>query len=206
MRKKFSWFDRPIGNKHDPPSPSESILETRAIAFTVEAQKILDGVSITSGHGEFIGLVGPNGAGKSTLIRCISGLLARTGGSVALDGLDLAQLTPREIARVVAHLPQNSFLDFNFTSLEAVMMGRNPHLGPFQFEGTRDHAVARAAMTFTDTDRLAGRTIQSLSGGERQRVHIARALAQAPDLLLLDEPTNHLDIRHQLSLLKLVGA
>ena len=204
MRKKFSWFDRPHGNKQDSLSRDEGILEARAIAFTVEAQKILDGVSITSGQGEFTGLVGPNGAGKSTLIRCISGLLARTGGSVALDGLDLVQLAPREVARVIAHLPQNSFLDYGFTSLEAVLMGRNPHLGPFQFEGTRDHAVARAAMTFTDTERLAGRNMDSLSGGERQRVLMARALAQEPRLLLLDEPTANLDIQHQLQLMALV--
>ena len=179
-------------------------LEAEAVDFAVDAVRILDGVSVTSGAGEFIGLVGPNGDGKTTLIKCISGLLAHSQGTVHLDGRDLARMSPRDVAQVVAHLPQNTSVDFGFTSLEVVLMGRNPHLGPFQLEGARDYEVARAGMKFTDTEWLSDREITTLSGGERQRVLIARALAQEPRLLLLDEPTANLDIQHQLQVMDLV--
>lgn len=200
----FSWFQRRNGHEHRAQAPEETFLEAEAVSFAVEAQRILEGVSLSSRRGEFAGLVGPNGAGKSTLIKCISGLLAQTGGRVSLDGRDLAQMSPRQVAQVVAHLPQNTSVDFGFTSLEVVLMGRNPHLGPFQLEGDSDIDIARAGMAFTDTDWLADRGINTLSGGERQRVLIARALAQEPRLLLLDEPTANLDIQHQLQIMELI--
>ena len=208
MAKMLSWLGlrKSIEQNSHPPADtlSNTLLEAQAVAFAVEAKRILDGVSVTSGAGEFIGLVGPNGAGKTTLIKCISGLLAHSRGTVHLDGRDLARMSPRDIAQVVAHLPQNTFVDFGFTSLEVVLMGRNPHLGPFQLEGSRDYEVARAGMKFTHTEWLSGREINTLSGGERQRVLIARALAQEPRLLLLDEPTANLDIQHQLQVMDLV--
>lgn len=62
------------------------------------------------------------------------------------------------------------------------------------------------ALEAVDMSAFAARRWDTLSGGERQRAHIARALAQEPEILLLDEPTNHLDIHHQLSILSLVAA
>ena len=211
LAKMLSWLGRQKPQKvidksleqNSQPS-ANTLLDARTVAFAVEAKRILDGVSVASGAGEFIGLVGPNGAGKTTLIKCISGLLARHEGTVRLDGRDLSRMSPRDVAQIVAHLPQNTSLDFGFTCLEVVLMGRNPHLSPFQIEGARDHEVARAGMRFTDTDGLSGREINTLSGGERQRVLIARALAQEPRLLLLDEPTANLDIQHQLQVMDLV--
>ena len=200
----FSWLQRRNRHEHRARSPGQTLLEAEAVSFTVEAQRILQEISISSREGEFVGLVGPNGAGKTTLIKCISGLLAQTGGSVSLDGRDLALMSPRQVAQVVAHLAQNTSVDFGFTSLEVVLMGRNPHLGAFQLEGAADHDIARAGMAFTDTEWLANRDINTLSGGERQRVLIARALAQEPRLLLLDEPTANLDIQHQLQVMELV--
>ena len=204
VARMLSWFGRQKPHEQNSHAPPDTLLDAQGVAFAVEAKKILDGVSVTSGAGEFIGLVGPNGAGKTTLIKCISGLLAHSQGAVHLDRRDLARMSPRDVARVVAHLPQNTVVDFGFTSLEVVLMGRNPHLGPFQLEGTRDYEVARAGMKFTDTEWLSGREINTLSGGERQRVLIARALAQEPRLLLLDEPTTNLDIQHQLQVMDLV--
>jgi len=204
VAKMPSWLRRHKNIHQNSHPPADTLLEAQAVAFAVEAKRILNGVSVTSGAGEFIGLVGPNGAGKTTLIKCISGLLAHSQGTVHLDGRDLARMSPRDVAQVVAHLPQNTFVDFGFTSLEVVLMGRNPHLGPFQLEGARDYEVARAGMKFTDTEWLSDREINTLSGGERQRVLIARALAQEPRLLLLDEPTANLDIQHQLQVMDLV--
>jgi iron complex transport system ATP-binding protein len=181
-----------------------SLLEARKISLQVEARHILDHISLEAREGEFIGIIGPNGAGKSTFIKCVSGLARHTEGQVYLEGRDLAQMSARQIARVIAHLPQNTYLDFGFTCLEVVLMGRNPHLGPFQLEGRKDHHIANEAMAFTNTAQFASRTVDTLSGGERQRVLISRALAQQPRLLLLDEPTANLDIQHQLHVMDLV--
>lgn len=204
MTNMFSWFQRRNGHESRVQSPEETLLEAEAVSFAVEAQRILEEVTLSSRKGEFVGLVGPNGAGKTTLIKCISGLLTQTEGSVSLGGRDLALMSPRQVAQVVAHLPQNTSIDFGFTTMEVVLMGRNPHLGPFQLEGAGDLEIAQASMAFTGTDWLASRNVNTLSGGERQRVLIARALAQEPSLLLLDEPTANLDIQHQLQIMGLI--
>ena len=180
------------------------MLDIQDVSLELQAQTILDRISLDAGRSEFIGIIGPNGAGKSSLIKCISGLVNRSQGSVYLDGSDLARMSARQVARVIAHLPQNTMLDFGFTCLEVVLMGRHPHLGPFQIEGRQDLDIARDAMAFTNTTRFANRTVDTLSGGERQRVLISRALAQQPRLLLLDEPTANLDIQHQLQIMDLV--
>jgi iron complex transport system ATP-binding protein len=82
--------------------------------------------------------------------------------------------------------------------LDIVLMGRYPHLGPFELEAENDIAVAREALTATGTASLESRRFATLSGGEKQRVVIASALAQASDVLLLDEPTASLDLGYQL--------
>ncbi|MEK7354734.1 MAG: ABC transporter ATP-binding protein, partial [Chloroflexota bacterium] len=91
-----------------------------------------------------------------------------------------------------------------FTAFEIVLMGRNPHLGLFQYEGARDMAITWLAMGRTNTQSLAERKAGELSGGEIQRLVIARVLAQQPKSILLDEPTSNLDINHQVEILDLI--
>ncbi|MCS7480183.1 ABC transporter ATP-binding protein [Umezawaea endophytica] len=171
---------------------------------SISVDGIVDGISLSAGTGEVVGVVGPNGSGKSTTLRCVYRALKPSGGAVLLDGRDLLSLPLKESARRLAALTQDSHVEFDFTVAEVVAMGRLPHKGAFDRDTERDHDLVTDALRRVDAGHLAERSFLTLSGGERQRVLIARALVQEPDVLVLDEPTNHLDIRHQLDVLALV--
>jgi iron complex transport system ATP-binding protein len=166
-------------------------------------------VSIRLAEGALVGILGPNGSGKTTLLKLLAGLLAPGTGHVELDGRDLARMPARLRARRIAVVPQETQLAFDYSVLELALMGRYPHLGPFEVEGPADLAAARAGLAATGTAHLEARMFQQLSGGEKQRVVIASALAQLDDgegarLLFLDEPTASLDLKYQLEVAALL--
>lgn len=160
---------------------------------------IVHSISKTWQDGEFFGICGPNGAGKTTLLRLLGGLLQPSAGEVLLQSQSLADLQPREIARQITFMHQDTVVPFEFSVLEVVMFGRHPHSSPLQGYSTADRQVALASLAEVESEHLAARSISTLSGGERQRVMLARALAQDTPILLLDEPTSSLDIRHSLA-------
>ena len=176
------------------------------LSARAQRTSLLREVSIRIRDGELFGLVGPNGSGKSTLMRCLAGVRRPSSGRVLLDGADLARIPARQRARHIALVEQQAETTDRLTVRDAVSLGRTPFLSPLRGWGGEDDAAVVRALDAVEMSACAGRLWHTLSGGERQRVHIARALAQDPDVLLLDEPTNHLDIRHQLSLMALVGA
>lgn len=153
--------------------------------------------------GALTALVGPNGSGKTTTLRLLAGLIMPSEGTVRLDDRNVRDFAPRDLAKRVTYVPQDTHLDFEFTVREIVAMGRHAHLGRFQGEGAHDREIIRQAMERTDIQRLANRSVTELSGGERQRVVIARSLATEADAVLLDEPTASLDIAHALDILAL---
>lgn len=161
------------------------------------------GVTLDLTPGALTALVGPNGSGKTTTLRMLAGLIAPSEGVVRFENRDLRDLSPRELARRVTYVPQDTHLDFEFTVREIVAMGRHAHLGRFQGEGTHDREIIQKAMERTDILHLANRAVTELSGGERQRVVIARSLATEAGVVLLDEPTASLDIAHALDILAL---
>ena len=172
--------------------------------YEVQAETLLDGVTLHADRGQLVGLIGPNGAGKSTLLRAMSGILGYRDGAVRLDGADIKSLSSKAIAAGLALVPQIAPYTHGFTCIELVLMGRYPHLGRFQIEGKEDDRISRDAMRLTEIEQFADRTLDTLSGGERQRVFVSRALAQQPRVLLLDEPTSNLDVLHQLKVFDLV--
>jgi cobalamin transport system ATP-binding protein len=167
-------------------------------------RQVLSDVSFDVDRGTIVGVLGPNGSGKTTLVRIIAGMLRPDSGRVLLDGASVADLPRRELARRVALVPQETQTTFDFSVIDIVLMGRYPHLGPFELERPADLEIARNALRATGTDTLESRSFATLSGGEKQRVIIAAALAQASDILLLDEPTTALDIGYQFEIATLL--
>lgn len=165
---------------------------------------VLHDVSFDVDRGTMVGVLGPNGSGKTTLVRIIAGMLRPDSGRVLLDGVSVADLPRRELARRVALVPQETQTTFDFSVIDIVLMGRYPHLGPFELERPADLEIARNALRATGTETLESRSFATLSGGEKQRVIIAAALAQASDILLLDEPTTALDIGYQFEIAALL--
>ncbi len=180
------------------------MIEVRDIFFSYDGGRVIDGASFRLDEGEFAGVVGPNGSGKTTLLKLLTGVLRADSGTIRIKDRDLARISKRELARLLAVVPQESHVLFPFTAREIVLMGRYAHLGPFSFERREDMAIAEEMMRTTDVLQFADRLISEVSGGEKQRVIIARALAQQPKALLLDEPTAFLDLRHQIRIYELL--
>ncbi|ASO20593.1 iron complex transport system ATP-binding protein [Actinoalloteichus hoggarensis] len=179
-------------------------LVAESVGVLLDGRPVLDDVDLAVCPGEVLALVGANGAGKSTLLSTLAGLRRPDRGAVRLNGTPLRSLRPRAVAGRIAHVPQDTRLDFDFTARQVVLMGRHPHLGRFAPLRAEDERIADEALRTAGVLRWADQEVTTLSGGERQLVHIAKALAQQPEVLLLDEPVAALDLRHQLLVLQLL--
>ncbi|MGM0845244.1 MAG: adenosylcobinamide amidohydrolase [Bacillota bacterium] len=163
---------------------------------------ILNNVNVEVQGGEIFGILGPNGSGKTTLLKMISGLLSPYKGEVIIDGKSLTAFTSKELARLMAVLPQHNTHAFNYKVKDTVSLGRYAHqTGFFKSMTPMDEDIVNSVMLQTGIKRYEDNYLNELSGGEKQRVFLAQALAQEPKVLLLDEPTNHLDLSHQKELL-----
>ena len=179
-------------------------ISLQSLSVTLGGRRVVDSIDAEIGAGDWVTLIGPNGAGKSTLLRAIAGLVDFEG-LVALDGADLSSLGRRDIARLLAFVPQSPLLPPDMQVREYVLLGRTPHIGPFGYESKHDVEAANRALERLELTPFAIRPLRTLSGGEQQRAVLARALAQEAPLLLLDEPTTALDIGRQQQALELVA-
>lgn len=169
---------------------------------------VLDGIDVTVGPGDAIGLLGASGAGKSTLLAVLSGEIAATLGSVAFEGHRVFKPARRDRKMLRARLRtvhQNGLTGLDPTQT----VGR-------AVRGSLDEARAAGRSTGRDPvaalelvglpEAFAARRIGTLSGGERQRLTIAIALAPRPDVVLLDEPLTAVDPQMRLELARLVAS
>lgn len=150
-------------------------------------------------------ILGPNGSGKTTLIKLLSGAFKPQKGEILLDSISLKKLSPRQLAKKIAYVAQNSKIEYDFSVQDIVLMGRYAYVPILGSESDEDFRLTTEAMEQTGVAHLAKRSVLEISGGELQRVLLARALVQDCSYLLLDEPITGLDVSHQLEFLSLVS-
>ncbi len=180
-------------------------LDVERLSIDLAGRRVVDDVTFEVPQGERLALVGPNGSGKSTLLRGLYRVHRPTSGAVRVGGDELWRLDPREAARRIAVVAQESGAEHELTAFEVVMLGRVPHQRGFGADGPADIEAAERALARVGATALAERPFAVLSGGEKQRVLLGRAIAQDCPALVLDEPTNHLDIAFQLELMQIVA-
>jgi branched-chain amino acid transport system ATP-binding protein len=155
-----------------------------------------DALSIDIAAGQKVSLIGANGAGKTTFVNMVTGYLKPDSGSIALDGMDIARRSPRNVARLGIsrsfQIPQ-LFIELSAAeNLAVAVSGMRAQAlsfhSPAEAQGRRDKAL-ELLQRFGLAD-LADRPISELAGGVRKLVDIAMALVRRPKLLLLDEPTS----------------
>ena len=173
-----------------------SVLAIRDLEVRRGARHVVRGISVDVPRGEILAVMGASGAGKTSVLRAVAGLDPIAGGSVAIDGLQLAA-GPLPRGEALRQLHQRVGMVFQFhhlfehlTALHNVWLALVHVQRQSQVEAERK---ARELLDHLGVGARADAVPRELSGGEAQRVAIARALAVGPPLLLMDEPTASLD-------------
>ncbi len=179
----------------------DTSLSVDKLTFSYGEKEAIRGISAKFKPGRFIGIVGPNGCGKSTFLDLLVGIKIPIKGHVFLDGRNLTKFDRKEIAKRVALVPQKFFINFPFTVMEVLLMGRHPYISRFSKPSEKDYEVVNKVAEQFELTEFLYRYVTELSGGEIQRVVVARAVVQDTPYLLLDEATSNMDVRHTLDIL-----
>jgi ABC-type multidrug transport system fused ATPase/permease subunit len=200
MQRVFAFLDlEPAprgGNARVGTRPESGALEIEDLSFAYEddgAPPVLDGLSFTVRPGEKVAIVGPSGAGKSTLASLICRFYDPQRGAIRIDGADIRALPTADLRRLVAVVPQDTFL-FHASILENLRVAHPEASGEALDEALRLSGAAEFVATLPDgLDTVVGERGVRLSGGQRQRLAIARAILRDPAVVVLDEATSALD-------------
>jgi len=179
-------------------------LQVDHLYFSYGNHSVLKGVSFEVPDQGFVSLLGPNGAGKSTLFRCMLGLLPAQQGTVRIHGKDIKSMTPVELSRTVAYIPQSHNPVYNFSVFDMVLMGTTSQLPRYAVPGKAQHQLAEEAMERMGVAHLRDRGCVNISGGERQLALIARAMVQQAKILVMDEPSANLDYGNKMRVMQTV--
>ncbi len=178
-----------------PKTVESDVIVVKNLRKSYKKLEVLKDVSFTVRRGTMLALLGPNGAGKSTTVKILSTLLPYNGGTVTVEGYDVATAA-NEVRKVIGLTGQSAAVDELLTGREnLIMMGRLYRL-------TKQSATARAEELLEEFDLVdaADRTAKTYSGGMRRRLDLAVSLIAAPPIIFLDEPTTGLDPRSRIAM------
>lgn len=178
-------------------------LECFSIGFG--KRNLLSDVSVVFPSGNLTALLGRNGTGKSTLLRAIAGLNRHFSGTIMLDGVDEAGMSPLRKARSLAFVTTERTRIAGLKCEDVVAIGRAPYTNWIGRLQDRDREIVSRALADVGMTDYARRTMDTMSDGECQRIMIARALAQDTPNILLDEPTSFLDLPNRYELCRLLA-
>jgi putative ABC transport system ATP-binding protein len=166
----------------------------------------LKNVNLRIGRNEFLAITGPSGSGKSTLLNLIGCLDQPTTGRIEIDGENVADLTPNQLANLRARKLGLIFQSFNL--IPVLTVGENveyPLLLNKRVSSSKDRrGLVLDLLAQLGIDNLINRRPNELSGGQSQRVAVARALIGEPEIVLADEPTSNLDSKTGDSLIRMI--
>lgn len=181
-------------------------IETANLSVGYRRRSVVEDIRLQLQCGSMTCILGPNGAGKSTLLRTLCGFQQPLSGSASIEGTNIGQLSPTDMARkvsvVLTYRPDTP----SFTAEEMVAMGRAPYTGFWGTIHSADKHIVEQAMHTVGITQLAQRRMGTLSDGELQKVMIAKALAQQTPVILLDEPTAFLDYASKVQVMKTLAA
>jgi iron complex transport system ATP-binding protein len=180
------------------------MIKTNDIKYSVPEKDIIKGVDIHIKKGKFYGILGPNGSGKTTLMDIICGVIEGYNGTIEILGKNIKKYNKKDLAKILALVPQNFNTSFSFSVEEILEMGRYPHRKKFSFMENKDKEIINEVVKELELENILDKKITDLSGGERQRVVFGKALIQETPILFLDESTSNLDPYYAHSLLKKV--
>lgn len=179
-------------------------LEFKDVKIRYGDRLIIQDVNLGVPEGKIVSLVGKNGSGKSSLLKILTNTVKKENGEVYIRGRNIKQYKRKELAQLMAVLPQvyESPSDIDVETM--VGYGRFPYKKFGRKYSPSDEAVIEDTLQLTNLQTLRYQQIQTLSGGERQRTRLAMAICQQPQILILDEPTTYLDIAYQIEVLDLI--
>lgn len=165
------------------------------VSFAMEGKTILNDISFDVPAGNTIGIMGATGSGKSSVINLLQRFFDVTEGSVKVDGVDVRDLSLKQLRSSISVVLQDVFL-FSDTIGENIKMGQRSALPIEEIKLAAEHAQAREFIEKMDEqyDTVIGERGVGLSGGQKQRISIARALAKHSPVLVLDDSTSALDM------------
>ncbi len=183
---------------------TNTALYVENVSYKVENQKLIENITLDIPKGSFVGIIGPNGSGKSTLLKTIYRAHQASEGCIYLNGHEMNRMTNKQIARHMAVVSQENAINFDFSVMEIMMIGRYANRSILSKNSEDDLKICEEALASVGMQDFKNRSFLSLSGGEKQKVLIASAFSRKPELIVMDEPTNHLDVGYQFLILDLM--
>ncbi|HEY5035543.1 MAG TPA: LPS export ABC transporter ATP-binding protein, partial [Chthoniobacterales bacterium] len=183
-------FQSTAMNTFAPPPQEGQVLETKGLVKIYGGRAVVNGINLSVGPGEIVGLLGKNGAGKTTTFYMIVGLVRPNSGRVLFSGTDVTNYPMYKRARLgMGYLPQEESI-FRKMTVEQNILAILQTMPLSKKE--RRHRCEELLHQF-GIERIAKNTALTLSGGEKRRLTIARSLVTRPKLLMLDEPFSGVD-------------